>query len=313
MDTMNTEHNQAAATKLTMLIADEAKAGDVGLHVLPQLASWQGSIAVKEYMYPKIWRLVEKEETGIVTDEELVFSVYGSIQGHNLLPFNKSDLYMSDIKKIKYLKQTITINGLGGDEMKEAWNAMRMIHGVFDRTFKQGQLEDLYKEDDYTTINAANRLMTPSKDTDQPHVPYESHSDPDGMLESIARQGFRRTEDNIVNFVKVESKHDGSKSYVKTTPQTFRNGDLVAIQVSFCVVPLKRGKYRMLTLLRSITLIESAFAQYTKLPVNMGKFNSSLVKRRVRTGEESHDSDEINGLPRKIWRGMTAMDIVGKE
>lgn len=39
-------------------------------------------------------------------------------------------------------------------------------------------------------------------------------------------------------------------------PQAFRIGDVVEAQVSFVVIPLRDNKFRMITILRAITLIE---------------------------------------------------------
>lgn len=41
----------------------------------------------------------------------------------------------------------------------------------------------------------------------------------------------------------------------------FRIGDIVEIQVSFVMVPLKGDRYKMITVLRSIALINGAFSQ----------------------------------------------------
>ncbi|KAF8815676.1 hypothetical protein BYT27DRAFT_7079376 [Phlegmacium glaucopus] len=39
------------------------------------------------------------------------------------------------------------------------------------------------------------------------------------------------------------------------------NGDIVEIQVSFIVVPLKDNKFKMIVVLRSITLLDPYFSQ----------------------------------------------------
>ena len=44
-------------------------------------------------------------------------------------------------------------------------------------------------------------------------------------------------------------------------PQTFQEGDIVEIQVSFIVVPLREQKSRMNVVLRSITLLEGKYTQ----------------------------------------------------
>jgi hypothetical protein len=50
---------------------------------------------------------------------------------------------------------------------------------------------------------------------------------------------------------------------MKVNPQAFRIGDIVEAQVSFVVVPLKSEGTKMLIVLRSVALLDSAFTQVT--------------------------------------------------
>ncbi|KAG6849836.1 hypothetical protein H0H93_004520 [Arthromyces matolae] len=300
----------STAELLSQLIAEETRIGDVGLHTLAKLPSWQESAAVKECTLPKTWRLMESEADGKPTDEELVFTVYGELTDHNLPPFNKSTLNVRDKTRLKYIKQSVEIDGLKTLEYENARNAMRSIHAMFDRAFKEGVLEDLSDGTDRDTISAANRLLTPLRDapTTEAHIPHDNYSDPDGALESLVCQGFKRTEDNIVNYIMKKRGYDGKYRYRKIKPQTFRKGDLVAIQVSFVVVPLRGGKARMNTVLRSITLLREGTDRHAKGSVADEAKEKFTVKRKVRTGEDT-DESEVEGLPKKIWRGMIAMEI----
>ena len=49
--------------------------------------------------------------------------------------------------------------------------------------------------------------------------------------------------------------------HLKVTPQSFRAGDLVELEVSFMAVPLagEGQKVKMMTVLRSITLLDKQF------------------------------------------------------
>lgn len=49
--------------------------------------------------------------------------------------------------------------------------------------------------------------------------------------------------------------------FKETGPHTFQEGDIVELQVSFIVVPLREQKSRMNVILRSITLLEGKFTQ----------------------------------------------------
>ena len=48
------------------------------------------------------------------------------------------------------------------------------------------------------------------------------------------------------------------------TPQTFQEGDIVEIQVSFIVIPLHDLKCKMNVVLRSINLLDGQFTQVSK-------------------------------------------------
>ena len=48
-------------------------------------------------------------------------------------------------------------------------------------------------------------------------------------------------------------------------PQMFRAGDIVQAQVSFVVIPIKGGKRKMLSVLRSVAHLDGRFANVSNL------------------------------------------------
>jgi hypothetical protein len=50
-------------------------------------------------------------------------------------------------------------------------------------------------------------------------------------------------------------------SYEIAKPQSYRVGDIVEVQVSFTVVPLRGQKYKMLSVMRSIALMNNKFTE----------------------------------------------------
>jgi len=48
--------------------------------------------------------------------------------------------------------------------------------------------------------------------------------------------------------------------YLEIKPSQFHVGDIVEVQASFVVVPLKDQKFKMLTTMRALTLLNSAFS-----------------------------------------------------
>ncbi len=55
--------------------------------------------------------------------------------------------------------------------------------------------------------------------------------------------------------------HDKDTSFKETGPHIFQEGDIVELQISFIVVPLRDQNSRMSIVLRSISLLEGKFTQ----------------------------------------------------
>jgi hypothetical protein len=57
-------------------------------------------------------------------------------------------------------------------------------------------------------------------------------------------------------------------SFQATGPQIFQLGDIVEVQVSFVAIPLRGNKWKISTILRSISLFEGKFTQVkTEFPL----------------------------------------------
>jgi hypothetical protein len=54
---------------------------------------------------------------------------------------------------------------------------------------------------------------------------------------------------------------NGMPSIEPAAPHVFRIGDIVEIQVSFMIIPLKDNKHKMIVVLRSIALLDPHFSQ----------------------------------------------------
>jgi hypothetical protein len=52
--------------------------------------------------------------------------------------------------------------------------------------------------------------------------------------------------------------------FKKAGPHTFQEGDIVELQISFIVVPLREQKSRMNIVLRGITLLNGKYTQASK-------------------------------------------------
>ncbi|KAF8231810.1 hypothetical protein L208DRAFT_1467313, partial [Tricholoma matsutake] len=106
------------------------------------------------------------------------------------------------------------------------------------------------------SLEVSNCYFTPAKlGLRLESIPFQENIDPSGLLtKMLASLGAQctHTEDNEVEF---EVCH----------PQSFRQGDIVELQLSFVVVPLKedstKGKqYKMLVVLQSMALLDTQFS-----------------------------------------------------
>ncbi|KAG6809500.1 hypothetical protein H0H92_016009 [Tricholoma furcatifolium] len=198
--------------RLEKLIEDEAQKEELKLHALYNVAKWTECMEVKECSLPKTWRLVEAGGSKGELEDELVFTLYGTIIAQSLPPFHRSVTNIKDLNRAKYLKQGVTIGGAGSKQFEHSLLAIGQIHEEFDKSFKQGELEGLsheYKDDHGTVVSATNRLLTPTGDTaaSDRHIPFDNTCDPHGALEALVRNGFKHTEDQVVSYLerKVEA------------------------------------------------------------------------------------------------------------
>ncbi|KAG6906746.1 hypothetical protein DXG01_012298 [Tephrocybe rancida] len=109
----------------------------------------------------------------------------------------------------------------------------------------------------------SNKLVTPAAEArNQEHIPFNFSNDPAGVMDTLLQKGFIRTEDNIVQYSEGKLGLEGKRKYEKIRPQSFRVGDIVAVQLSFKAIVLKEGKLkksRMMVVLRSLSLLAKSY------------------------------------------------------
>ncbi|KAF8221474.1 hypothetical protein L208DRAFT_1327778, partial [Tricholoma matsutake] len=165
-----------------------------------------------------------------------------------------------------YLQQGITLTGLGTPTFEWAVDAAQEIYRLFDQSFEDGMLESWMTSTTQSTtgcsLNASNRYVTSKKDAPQMvHIPFSPAIDPRGFLEQMLKGSYIHGDDNTVEYYQVYKNQDGTRRFQAVGPHTFCIGDIIEIQVSFIVVPLKEQKYKMLVVLHSITLLNKVYSQ----------------------------------------------------
>ncbi|KAG6819419.1 hypothetical protein H0H93_012043 [Arthromyces matolae] len=182
---------------------------EILLAALVNESRWTDAIQIKEIERPQSWRLVRLDTDNVVTEEELVFTVYGVIKAMDLLPF-KMNAKLSG-KRIKYLKQSVQLEGLGTKQFEDAVRAASIVCNHFASEFAEGRLEqweDAYAGHQEKYLNIANRIFTPVDELgpDEVHQPLPKELDPYNVTDKVVQKGFAVTEDNTVQYSRATSE-----------------------------------------------------------------------------------------------------------
>ncbi|KAF8875565.1 hypothetical protein BD779DRAFT_1450017, partial [Infundibulicybe gibba] len=193
--------------------------------------------------------------------EEVIFTLIGVICGHDLPPLKEKPSVAA--RRYKFLRQSISVTGIGSPTFGAAVEATHCIFDMFQRQFEEGALHvwETPSDQSHPTLLMSNRYLTPRRDAlHMEHIPFEAEVDPHGYLESMIKDGYIHGEENNVEYY-TQSIKEGKKIFVKSGPQSFRKGDIVEVQVSFVVVPLKEQRYKMMGVLHAIALLDTSFSQ----------------------------------------------------
>ncbi|KAF8874343.1 hypothetical protein BD779DRAFT_1451004 [Infundibulicybe gibba] len=235
------------------------------------MPNWTQRIQVVQLEYPQTWRLMKGGADGEV--EELVVTVSGILSEVGLPPIREKPT--ATVGQFKFLRQGVVITGLGSPTFEAAVEATFEIYEIFRREFPEGKLEEwaATRYQDYSALPFSNRYVTPLRDApNMEHIPFEASVDPQGHLESMVAHGFVHGDDNIVEYYTQKASGEEGPTFTKANPQIFRVGDLVDIQVSYIVVPLKSHKFKMLPVLRTIALVDSTFSQVNLAKIGRDNF-----------------------------------------
>ncbi|KAF9465631.1 hypothetical protein BDZ94DRAFT_1306973 [Collybia nuda] len=317
---MNAPFDVNGAREALEVISEETTNG-LSLSNMLQGAVWSDGIKVNRVDHPTTWRLLR----GINEDqEELVFTIRGVIIAKDLPPVLQRPRLSAG--RYKYLRQSLTISGLGTTKFDQALAAATEIYGAFDRTFPDGQLESwsasgFISPGDFSALDASNRYMIPRRDVPKAqHQPFPPHVDPKRILEEMAIGSEHvHTEENSVFYFTSHLVGPGKRTFVDAPPQTFRIGDIVEVQVSFVAVPLKGDQYKMLTILHSIALLDGSFGQSASMIKKAQQTTQVIpkilvnVKRRIGYGSMEVESEgggkrsrmEVDDVAKPLVAGFT--------
>ena len=111
--------------------------------------------------------------------------------------------YSIPTQKYRYLKQGLTITGLGSPTFDDAIMSACEIYNQFHRQFADGKLEawSTSTYSGYHALDMSNRYLTPRRDApSMEHIPFARAVDPKGTLEAMAKSGYIHGDENIVHY-----------------------------------------------------------------------------------------------------------------
>ncbi|KAH9970052.1 hypothetical protein BGW80DRAFT_1173423, partial [Lactifluus volemus] len=217
---------------------------------------------IQQFSSPASWRIVTRDESG-KDAEEVVFSVRGMIHARDLPPIKTKPRIPSH--KYKFMRQGVTLVGLGTPTFTRALEAIENIYSHFDRHLQEGTLDKhstTVRGDGVSDeLSMWNRYFTPLREAKGTQaIPFLPGVDPSGILYNMAHEDnnyrYIHSEDNQVQYFTSHRDDKGITKYERCDPHMFRAGDLVEAQLSFVVIPVKGGRRKMLAVLRSLALIK---------------------------------------------------------
>ena len=123
-------------------------------------------------------------------------------------------LYYSESKQRPFLRQSVSLSGLGSQSFSSAIEAIQEIHQMFGRTFAAGTLEQWTPNEFEGTqaIDVANRYFTPRHQATQDQItPFSPLVDPDSVLTTAMECDgtYTHTIDNEVDYYELMNDSKG--------------------------------------------------------------------------------------------------------
>ncbi|TFK73100.1 hypothetical protein BDN72DRAFT_762188, partial [Pluteus cervinus] len=222
---------------------------------------------------PHSWRLISSDASG--DTEEGVFSLQGAIVGLELPPILERPGVST--KAIPFLRQQVTLSGLGLPQFEKALDLSGDAYNKFRRYFPEKQLLPWFcppcASSSGRTISFSNRYFTRRNEAPTlKAIPFSIPVDPKRILTNLVNGTIFHAEDNEVNYYERYKEEDNSLKHVPLFPQNFRIGDLVDVQFSFVAYSMRTEQYIMKPMLYSITLIDKKYSDVSMPVITSGHY-----------------------------------------
>ncbi|KIM38065.1 hypothetical protein M413DRAFT_76431 [Hebeloma cylindrosporum] len=230
--------------------------------------------------------------------EEFVTSFQGIISKMNLPPFTEK--ISPNSVHVKHLRQSLTVTGLNTATFQTVSENIGAVHHFFKRFIGKDALQDITaigQFEEYMSIDMGNRYFTPRRDAPlATETPFSADVDPHGYLMNAAGTTLIHMEENEVYYYERILEENGTDyRFVTTKPIMFCNGDIVEVQVSFALLPLREKKFKLSLILRSISLLDATYSQATPrkavtLKRRVGYADEEIGETRAKLGKMDIDT-----------------------
>ncbi|KIM72994.1 hypothetical protein PILCRDRAFT_81471, partial [Piloderma croceum F 1598] len=204
-------------------------------------------------------------EAGV--SEEVVVCIQGIVCDKHLPPVLRIPRHRN---AAKYMHQSVHITGLNDPLFVKALENLAAIprgtcaqnplhNNIFERHVDKNDFDHWspISHATNTAIEFRNQYFTYRHD--DPHalsVPLTQNVDPTGQLATLAGPDLFHGEDNVVVYC---AKLAGSSKFKPISPCAIRVGDIIEVQMSLLLTPIKNGRFKMIIVLRGIAILNTSF------------------------------------------------------
>ncbi|KAF8125100.1 hypothetical protein EV363DRAFT_1176464 [Boletus edulis] len=218
-------------------------------------------------------RMVYKDsETGDVT--EAVLTVQGYVLRKELPPI------LSVPRKAnvaRYLRQAVTLTGLGTSFFENAIETVRGAHTHLARNYPAGRVTP-WKPEKFKgqgVLEISNRYLTSRhRQSSSPVVAFQRGVDPKNIISRLANDQYDHLEENQVRYYKLNEEYT---KFETCDPSIFRSGDLVEVNFSVFAFPIDKENCGMRFVMRTLALVDG------------GQSTRAEIRRKAATHTERND------------------------